>query len=157
MHRCAILVITGAYVALQLLVPLRHFLYPGDVSWTEEGHCFAWHMKLRDKTADALFVVTDPVTLRSWTVRPEHFLPRWQARKMATRPDMILQFSAHLADQARRAGLGRVEVRARVLASLNGRRHRLLVDPAVDLAAQQRSLRPARWITRPSLSASSGG
>ena len=35
------------YVLAQLLVPLRHWLYPGTVSWTEEGHRFSWHMKLR--------------------------------------------------------------------------------------------------------------
>jgi len=31
------------------LVPLRHLLYPGYVSWNEQGHRFAWQMKLRDK------------------------------------------------------------------------------------------------------------
>jgi hypothetical protein len=39
-------------VAFQTLVPFRHLLYPGNVSWTEEGHRFAWHMKLRSKVAD---------------------------------------------------------------------------------------------------------
>ena len=28
------------YLSWQLLMPLRHFLYPGVVSWTEEGHRF---------------------------------------------------------------------------------------------------------------------
>ena len=40
------------WVALQCLVPFRHLLYPGNVSWTEEGHRFAWHMKLRAKAPD---------------------------------------------------------------------------------------------------------
>ena len=39
----------GIYVAFQLLVPLRHWLYPGDVNWTDEGHRFSWRMKLRYK------------------------------------------------------------------------------------------------------------
>ncbi|MDX5442717.1 MAG: HTTM domain-containing protein, partial [Hymenobacteraceae bacterium] len=38
------------YAATQILVPLRHFLYPGNVNWTEEGHKFAWHMMLRSKS-----------------------------------------------------------------------------------------------------------
>jgi vitamin K-dependent gamma-carboxylase len=29
------------YVAVQLLVPLRHHLYVGDPNWTEAGHTFA--------------------------------------------------------------------------------------------------------------------
>ncbi|MCI0746752.1 MAG: HTTM domain-containing protein [Verrucomicrobia subdivision 3 bacterium] len=48
-RRVAISLIS-AYLAIQLLVPLRHLLYPGSVHWTEEGHRFSWHMKLRDKT-----------------------------------------------------------------------------------------------------------
>jgi hypothetical protein len=33
-----------------------------------------------------------------------------------------------------------------VLVSLNGREPQLLIDPSVDLAAEERSLAPARWI-----------
>lgn len=45
----------AAWVTFQVLMPFRHFLYPGDVSWTEEGHHFAWHMKLRRKHGDVAF------------------------------------------------------------------------------------------------------
>jgi len=37
-------------------------------------------------------------------------------------------------------------VRARVMASLNGREPPLLIDPNVDLAKEHVSLLPARWI-----------
>ena len=37
------------FCAWQLLFPLRHHLYPGPVTWTEEGHKYSWRMKLRDK------------------------------------------------------------------------------------------------------------
>lgn len=134
------------YFSAQILVPLRHFLYPGSANWTEEGHRFAWHMKLRDKNARAKFVVTDPASGRSWTINGRDYLTRRQERKMATRPDMILQFCHHLADQFRERGHPDVEVRARVRASLNGRKRQLLVDPAVDLAAQERTLRHVSWI-----------
>ena len=39
----------GLYEVFQLLFPLRHYLYPGPVSWTEEVHYLAWQMKLRAK------------------------------------------------------------------------------------------------------------
>ncbi|HUG89615.1 MAG TPA: HTTM domain-containing protein [Planctomycetaceae bacterium] len=42
----------AAWVGVQVLLPFRHFLYPGDVNWTEEGHKFSWHMKLRSKRLD---------------------------------------------------------------------------------------------------------
>ncbi len=48
-NRFAIKTFLMFYLALQLLIPLRHFLYPGNVHWTEEGHRFSWHMKLRNK------------------------------------------------------------------------------------------------------------
>ena len=48
-------VLLGVYLILQLVLPFRHFMYPGNVSWTEEGHVFSWHMMLRDKQATARF------------------------------------------------------------------------------------------------------
>ena len=136
------------YVMIQLAVPLRHFLYHGNVHWTEEGHRFSWHMKLRDKEANARFFVTDPQSRQTWEVPPRLYLTARQTQKMSTRPDMILQMAHHMArDQAARRGSNRpFEVRAQVTASLHGRDRQLLVDPTVNLAAEKRSLRPARWI-----------
>lgn len=134
------------YVLLQILLPFRHWLYPGNVSWTEEGHNFSWHMKLRAKKAHALFVIIDPVNKRRWTVRPRDYLTRRQARKMSRRPHMILQYAHWLARKWEANGYPGVEVRARVRVSLNGRRRQTLIDPKIDLAKQQRNLLPATWI-----------
>lgn len=143
--RRAVVALLALYMAAQILVPLRHFLYPGDVSWTEEGHHFSWHMKLRDKEATALFTLTDPASGRTWTVDLRRCRTR-QCDKMAGQPDMIVQFAHLLAEEKRREGYPGVEVRALVLVSLNGRRPQPLVDPAVDLAKVRRSMWPARWI-----------
>ena len=138
--------IFGIYFSIQILLPLRHFLYPGPVNWTEEGHRFAWHMKLRNKTSKANFVIRDPASGKSWTINGREYITRRQLRKMGHRPDMILQFCHHLADQYRQKGYPDVEVRARIRASLNGRKRQLLVDPKVDLAAMERTLRHVPWI-----------
>ncbi|MDJ0898851.1 MAG: HTTM domain-containing protein [Xenococcus sp. MO_188.B8] len=140
------LALLGIYLSLQLLIPLRHFLYPGNVSWTEEGHRFAWHMKLRSKKSYALFKVSNGSNNKVQLIKPEDFLPRWQARKMATRPDMILQFSHFLAEEIGKAKSDSVEVRAEVFASLNDRKYQRLIDPNVDLSQQQQTLLPANWI-----------
>ncbi len=140
------LVVLGTYLAVQLLFPLRHFLYPGNVSWTEEGHRFSWHMKLRDKDTEAVFEIRDLDTGTTWKVSPQARLSPRQAEEMPDRPDMILQFAHHLAAEVRRQGHANVEVRARVMASLNGRPPQPLVDPEVDLAREPRTLFPARWI-----------
>jgi hypothetical protein len=164
-----ILAALGAYLAVQLAVPLRHLLYPGDVHWTEEGHRFSWRMKLRGKDGWVRFLVRDPRTGESWAIDPgappsrwglrspesarpggneneRGYLTRRQVRKMAGTPDMILQFAHHLAERFREAGRADVEVRARAKVSLNGRVPQLLVDPAVDLAREPRTLLTARWI-----------
>jgi hypothetical protein len=145
-HQWVTLVLLGGYLLMQLLVPFRHWLYPGNVSWTEEGHRFSWHMKLRTKRASARFFVTDPATGQVLEAAPSDYLPRWQMAEMSTRPDMILQFAHMLVEDFRQQGVGPVEVRAEILASLNGRRPQLLINPNVDLAKVRRSLRPAKWI-----------
>jgi vitamin K-dependent gamma-carboxylase len=142
----AVLAMLGVFITLQVLVPLRHWLYSGNVSWTEQGHNFSWHMKLRTKTARAEFTVTDPASGKVWTVDNGEYLTRWQERTMSGRPDMLVQFARFLAEEKRKEGYPAVEVRARVMASLNGRRPQLLIDPTVDLAQARRSLVAAAWI-----------
>lgn len=145
-RRRLVITLLAAYVAIQALVPLRHFLYPGDVAWTEEGHAFSWRMKLRGKSAELSYLVTDPVTGESFRVDPKAELPHWQEKSVGGRPDLILQYAHHIAEKRRAETGRRPEVRASVRARLNGRPPRLLVDPLADLAAERRSLLPARWI-----------
>jgi len=136
----------AVYLAVQIIFPLRHYVYPGNVNWTEEGHNFAWHMKLRTKSGEAVFTVTHPQTGQSWTIKPEAYLKSHQLMKMITKPDLIVLFGHYLAEEKRREGYENVEVRAHVMVSLNGRQPQLLIDPDVDLAKEQVSLLPARWI-----------
>ena len=136
----------GLYLALQMLIPLRHYLYPGNVSWTEEAHAFAWHMKLRDKASNLVLVARDPVTHEVWHIDPTTELQDWQERKMSGRPDMILQYAHHVAQRLRAKTGHAIEVRAQTLVSLNGRPKQQLIDPDVDLARVHRNIWPAPWI-----------
>jgi vitamin K-dependent gamma-carboxylase len=136
----------AAYLAVQLLVPLRHYLYDGDSNWTEAGHTFAWRMMLRSKWGEASFLVRDPSSGRVWTVDPATILTPWQQDKMAIRPELIRQFSHELSRRSAAAGHQRVEVFAHVHASLNGRKPQLLVDPTVDLASQPARSGPHPWV-----------
>ena len=136
----------AAYCAVQLLVPLRGYAYPGRSVWTEEGHTFAWHMMLRAKLGGVGFTVRDPGTGQTWEEHPRDYLVTRQYRNMYDKPDLILQFAHFLASQYRARGHEAVEVRARALCSLNGRPRRLLVKPGVDLAAEKRTLAPYAWI-----------
>ena len=134
----------ATYLALHTLLPLRHWLYPGNVSWTEEGHRYAWHMKLRDKDCTATFELVTPN--ESWDVEPLDYLTYRQARKMPSRPYMSVQFARHLAAEARAAGYSQVKVHAHIDCSLNGRHEFPLIDPKVDLSQQHYGMGPSAWI-----------
>lgn len=140
------LALLGAYAAWQILVPLRHWLYPGDVMWTEEGHRFSWRMKLRDKDAKLTLFAHDPDGGRTWRVTIANYITPLQYAEASGRPDMILQLAHHVAEDFRKIGHTHVQIRARVLVSLNGRREQLLLDPDLDLAAVPRDLSHVSWI-----------
>jgi hypothetical protein len=139
--------LVGAYVVIQVGVPLRHWLYPGDVQWTEEGHRFSWRMKLRSKAARFTLYAHDPDSNQTWRVVDALYINPLQRAQAAGRPDMILQLCHYVADDFRQQGFAHIQVRAHVAASLNGRAEQALVDPEVDLAAQPRALTHAPWIT----------
>jgi hypothetical protein len=134
----------GLFVAVQLSLPLRPFLYPGNVLWTEEGYDFSWHMKISRKEAAVewdLRAAGRPVQTAATSVLTED-----QYRSMAMKPDLLLQFAHFLGRQLRREGHTEVEVRARTHVSLNGRPPQLLVDPDQDLLKVKRSLLACRWL-----------
>lgn len=134
------------WFALQTMIPLRHFLIPGNASWTEGGHNFSWHMKLLDKAGRVDFEVTDRSDGSTWLVDPRDYLTSWQYRKMSTRPHMIHLFAQHLADEMADVGHQDVEVRARAEASLNGRKWQGLIDPTVDLSREPFRFGADPWI-----------
>jgi vitamin K-dependent gamma-carboxylase len=131
------------YVALQLLMPLRHYAYAGDASWTEEGHDFAWRMKLRDKRGDVGFAVYDPA-VRAFVAyaEPRTGLTARQWSNVVHDPEAVRQL-AH-AISARLPG--RPAVRALTSVSMNGRPRQPLVTPTVDLSREPFSWGSAAWI-----------
>ncbi len=145
-NRRLVVALICAWFALQSAIPLRHFLIPGNVSWTEEGHNFAWHMKLRDKSGLVRFRIVDPSDDSNWSVDPRDYLTRWQYRTMSTRPEMIRQFARYLASESAAEGNADVEVYVRTEASLNGRDWQTLIDPDVDLAGARFRWGQAPWI-----------
>lgn len=138
-----------AYVLAHMVIPFRHWLYPGHVSWTEEGAYFSWRMKLRGKAGIATFRIVDPKTGDSYLINPSPYLNERQRSRLGGYPDLVLQFAHFLhREHLTKLGYGHQEVRAEVWCSLNGRDPQLLIDPTVNLAAQPRNLWPASWIRR---------
>ena len=144
-RRAALAAVVG-YCIVQVLLPLRQHLYPGDVLWAEQGMRFAWKVMVREKNGSVTFHVTDPRTHRAWQVSPHQYLEWRQAKEMSAQPDLILQLGHRIARDIEARGVDDVEVRAEAWVSLNGRRPALLIDPKVDLARIEDGLAAAPWI-----------
>jgi vitamin K-dependent gamma-carboxylase len=141
-----VLSLVAIYIAIQLLVPLRHFLYRGGLEWIYAEHRFSWRLMVQSVAMRAFFYVMDPNSGATVQVVPAQFLNRRQVIRMAGRPDMILQFAHHLAEVMPRSGPKPLRVEARVFISFNDRKPQLYIDPNVDLAAEPRTLGRPRWL-----------
>lgn len=140
-NRRLIVAALTVYFAIQVLLPLRHWLYAGDPSWTEEGHTLAWHMRLRDKDGTIAFYASDPASGASWLLSVEDHLSARQFDQMKDNPDMILRFVHYLARQ-----YPDVQIHARAMMSLNSRAPQLLIDPTVNLVYEKDDLSASDWI-----------
>ena len=147
---CPVLVgaILVCFALWQLLFPLRHYLYPGDVTWTEEGHKYSWRMKLRDKDGWVRFRIVDRRSGHGLEVNLSQWLSLDQQDEMSGRPRLILQ-GAHLIRDFGPVPPDQVAVFVDSCVALNQRPCQPLVDPHVDLARVQYGIRPAPWILPP--------
>jgi vitamin K-dependent gamma-carboxylase len=136
-----------AWALVQVVVPLRFLVLPGDVLWAERGFRFSWRVMLVDKTGTSRFRLKDPATGVEREVDPRAELTFVQDRQMSTQPDMLLQYARHLA-AVERARVGRdVEVRVDAFVAFNGRPSRRLVDPTIPVTA--RGEVPTGWVLPP--------
>jgi hypothetical protein len=131
-NRTAILSGLGVLMAVHLLLPLRHHLYTGDVTWTEEGHRYSWRMMLRSKIGFGKFKVVNQGTGEATIVRPREYLSERQERKLYGHPDMILQFAHFLEKEFEKEGQ-EVAVYANIRCKLNYRDYHDYIDPERDL------------------------
>jgi vitamin K-dependent gamma-carboxylase len=136
----------AVYVVIHLALPLRHLLYPGVTSWSEEGHMFAWRMMLRHKKGSALFFVQKKDNGQMTLVDPLQHITGRQYEDIIGKPDLILAFAHYLRDYYEKIWKGEVSVFASSRVGLNGRPKIEMIKPGTDLAKQERSLLPYQWI-----------
>lgn len=139
----AVMAFCLVYVGFQVIFPLRHLIYPGYASWTEEGHPFAWHMKLRDKEGAIRFFVEDEATGRreviGWDEMREE-LTHKQAWHVGTLPGIGVLYANHLRERFLEEGMKDPKVYADSWASVNGRPFQRLLDPEMDLGQAREPL-----------------
>ena len=141
-------VITIATFAIaQIVIPLRHLAYPGNVRWNEEGYRFAWRMMLSEKIGFVTYRVTDNNSDQTWRIEPSEYLTPLQIERMSINPDMIHQLAFIIADDFRGRGYSDVSVFADAFVAFNGRSNTRIIDPNVDLASVERSVFAKHWIS----------
>jgi vitamin K-dependent gamma-carboxylase len=122
------------YIAIQCFLPLRHWLIPGDVLWTEEGHRLSWRMMLRSRTGKTDFYVKHIETNFIEKINFHDYLTSEQISDFQSKPDMIWQFAQHLKKQYQKNGVYDLEIYVESQVSINGGEMRPYIDSEVDLA-----------------------
>ena len=122
------------YLAVQILVPLRRFLYPSNTNWTMEGVRFAWRLKMNNKKVKYTIVARDAETGKTYSL--DHYqevLTPYQLWLDAT-PDMLVQYAHYLKKEAEYSGIKNPSIYVHAEASLNSRPFQPFIDERVNLA-----------------------
>jgi len=143
-----------AYISLQILIPMRYLLYPGELFWTEQGYRFSWRVMLIEKAGTAQFFIETVDGTGHLVVDNMDYLSPQQEKMMSTQPDFILQYAHMLRDQYSDTviveGDNRYEidvpvVRAQVYVRLHNHSQQM-VDQNCNLAAEKRGFPHKNWI-----------
>ncbi|MGI9526458.1 MAG: HTTM domain-containing protein [Weeksellaceae bacterium] len=121
------------FSAVQIYLPLRHHLIPGDVLWTEEGHRMAWRMMLRTKSGQGDFMIELPSGELERVILSEYLSPRQQQRIYA-KPDMIWQFAQKLKRIYEDQGIDVKVYYKNGVIKINDGPYHPYIDPEIDLA-----------------------
>ncbi|RZS93171.1 HTTM domain-containing protein [Aquimarina brevivitae] len=145
-HQQPLLWFLALFFIIQLALPFRYLLYPGELFWTEEGYRFSWRVMLIEKAGYASFKIVNGKTGTSFLVDNTDFLSAFQEKQMATQPDFILEYAHFLKQHFESQGHQNVEVYVDSYVALNGRLSTRFIDPTVDLGKQKESFKHKTWI-----------
>ncbi|MEO9482382.1 MAG: HTTM domain-containing protein [Ekhidna sp.] len=136
----------AGYFFIQILLPLRHHLFKGNVGFTEEGHRLSWRMMLRSKSGFLNMHVEHVKTGERERVNLKNYLSRDQQGAIAGQPDMIWQLAQRIKKEYDEKG-EEVAIYADAKVSLNGHERKPLIDADIDLSeVPWEPLKHASWI-----------
>lgn len=138
--------VIALFFCLQLLLPFRYLLYPGELFWTEEGYRFSWRVMLMEKSGYAQFKIVNGDTGRWFYVNNSDFLSPIQEKQMAFQPDFILEYAHFLKKHFEDDGHKNVQVYVDCQVSLNGRLSTKYIDSTIDLTKEEESFLHKNWI-----------
>jgi vitamin K-dependent gamma-carboxylase len=128
--------IFSVYFIIQIALPLRHWGFKDDVLWTEEGHRLSWRMMLRTKSGLMSIETVDKETKLRKKYNYEALVSKKQSRSALTKPDVIWQLAQRIKQVEAEKGVD-VEVYVKCRVRVNGGEYNTLIDPTIDLAAEE--------------------
>ncbi len=130
------------FLAINLLIPFRHYFTGNNVNWTEKGHRFSWRLMTRSKNGSrASFDVINNVSGEKVKINPRKHLTRRQYRKMSAETDLVIVFAHYLKDKYTKIyGHSNISIYGNIQTRLNGRKTRPLISKSLDLAKVKRSI-----------------
>ena len=130
----------------QIIFPFRHYVYPGELFWHEQGYRFSWRVMLMEKKGYTQFKIVDSLSKSSFYVKNEDFLTNYQEKQMSFQPDFILEFAHYLGKHYSQKGIENIQVFADSHVALNGRRNQRFIDPNKNLLEFNRGFKNKSWI-----------
>ena len=143
-HNLTLFTVTSFFI-LQILLPFRYQLYPGELFWHEQGYRFSWRVMLIEKIGYTNFKVKNPNDGTSFMVDSSQHLTPFQLKQMSFQPDFILEFAHYLGEKYSTEN-NKVEVYADSFVALNGRPSKRFIDPDINLINEQESFKDKTWI-----------
>ena len=139
------LVVVLLFFIIQILMPIRHMLYKGNVMWHEQGYRFSWRVMLMEKIGYTTFKIEEE-NGKYFYVNNEDHLSSYQEKQMSFQPDFILEYAHYLGAYYENKGFENVKVFAESYVSLNGRKSQRFIDPNVNLLKRNDSFKNKTWV-----------
>ena len=139
------LFVVTSFFIIQILLPFRYQLYPGELFWHEQGYRFSWRVMLIEKIGYTNFKIRSPNDGTSFMVDSSQHLTPFQLKQMSFQPDFILEFAHYLGEKYSTEN-NKVEVYAESFVALNGRPSKRFIDPDINLINEQESFKDKTWI-----------
>ncbi len=144
--RYSSLIIIVVFLFLQVFIPWRSLLYPGELFWNEQGYRFSWRVMLMEKKGSSVFKIVNSKTNSFFYVNNDDFLTPVQQKQMSFQPDMILEYGHYLGNHFKSQGHQNVAVFVESYVSLNGRLSQQFIDPSANLMELKESFKHKYWI-----------
>lgn len=133
-----------SFFIIQLLLPLRQFLYQGKTSWHGCGEYFSWRMMLTDRQGAVRMKIFNQDYVYLGEVSLSDYINDRQLYAMIHVPSTFVPFSKYieseiLADK-RNVNLTDILIFVDVFKTINNRPFQRVIDPTIDLTSIEYSI-----------------